>query len=208
MANWFYYINDRKYGPVHSNFLQKLATSGAITPHTIVESELGLRTYAKNVESLEFPSDDRIPESPSVLQNPPYRKREVPVSSYAPPSPITNNMFCQRCGAQVIGNFCAQCGSPTGLNHPPIPADPSLNRHKEVNIPSSLAWCIFTTIFCCPIFGIIAIIYTIQTNSKIASGAFPEAQKSANLAHFWAQLAFYTPFILILISIFATIFSS
>lgn len=61
MANWYYYINDVRLGPVSESDLQILAAKGAITPDTIVSNEEGQGTYARNVQGLSFPGQATAP---------------------------------------------------------------------------------------------------------------------------------------------------
>lgn len=52
-----------------------------------------------------------------------------------------------------------------------------------------LALSIISTLFCCQIFGIIAIIYAAQVNSKYIAGDYFGAQSASNNAKIWSFLS-------------------
>lgn len=52
-----------------------------------------------------------------------------------------------------------------------------------------LALSIISTLFCCQIFGIIAIIYASQVNSKFIAGDYQGAQSASNNAKIWSFLS-------------------
>jgi uncharacterized membrane protein len=52
-----------------------------------------------------------------------------------------------------------------------------------------LALSIISTLFCCQIFGIIAIIYPSQVNSKFIAGDYQGAQSASNNAKVWSFLS-------------------
>ncbi|MGX1025084.1 CD225/dispanin family protein [Flavobacterium sp. CS20] len=52
-----------------------------------------------------------------------------------------------------------------------------------------LALSIISTLFCCQIFGIIAIIYASQVNSKYIAGDYQGAQSASNNAKIWSFLS-------------------
>ncbi|QSH42577.1 CD225/dispanin family protein [Lentisphaerota bacterium] len=54
--------------------------------------------------------------------------------------------------------------------------------------PTYLVWAILLTIFCCLPFGIPAIVYASQVNSKWAAGNFDGARESSRKAKFWFLL--------------------
>ena len=88
-------------------------------------------------------------------------------------------MFCKRCGASIEGGaaICPQCGTPTGGT---VGA-----QTGGVQVPSHMAGAILTTLFCCLIGGIIAIIYAAQVNSKVAAGDIAGAQAASKTAKTW-----------------------
>lgn len=52
-----------------------------------------------------------------------------------------------------------------------------------------LALSIVTTLFCCQIFGIIALIYAAQVNSKFIAGDYAGAQSASNNAKIWSFIS-------------------
>lgn len=57
------------------------------------------------------------------------------------------------------------------------------------NIPNHLVWAILATIFCCPPFGIVSIVYAAQVNSLVAAGNYEGAQRSSEIARKWCLAA-------------------
>lgn len=74
----------------------------------------------------------------------------------------------------------------------------------ESKPPSNyLALSIITTIICCQIFGIIAIVYSSQVNSKYVAGDYAGAQKASDNAKLWNFLAIgISFFVFVLLFIF------
>jgi len=70
--------------------------------------------------------------------------------------------------------FCPKCG--TGANGAPA---------AKVEVPNYLVWSILTTVFCCLIGGIVAIVYSSQVNTKLARGDVEGAKASARSAKNW-----------------------
>ena len=84
-------------------------------------------------------------------------------------------MFCHQCGNAVANDatMCLKCGA--------------LVASK---IPNHLVGAILVTIFCCMPFGIAAIIYAAQVNSKLAGGDVAGAIASSNSAKKWMWWSF------------------
>lgn len=103
-------------------------------------------------------------------------------------------MFCRRCGAQNEdgSTFCSSCGN--DLKNSPIYAEnPSVNGNynsgmKEVK--NYLVWAILSTIFCCVPFGIPAIVYASQVDSRLRTGDYNGALESSRKAKTWCWAAF------------------
>lgn len=55
--------------------------------------------------------------------------------------------------------------------------------------PSNLVWAILTTVLCCPVPGIVSIVFAAQVNGKWASGDYAGAQESSRKARLWAIIA-------------------
>lgn len=61
---------------------------------------------------------------------------------------------------------------------PPVPARPP-------HVPNHLVWAILSTLFCCLPFGIVAIVFAAQVNSKLQSGDVAGALESSRKAKIW-----------------------
>lgn len=89
-------------------------------------------------------------------------------------------MFCQECGAELSDNavVCPKCGVPV--------AGKAFAQNANLpQIPNHLVGAILTAIFCCQIGGIIAIIYAVRVNSKLAQGDIKGAQHASDVANGW-----------------------
>ena len=77
---------------------------------------------------------------------------------------------------------------------PPIPphaAQPGTGPAiPSQDVPNYLVPAILVTICCCVPFGIVAIVYAAQVNTKLAGGDLPGAQASSANAKLWCWLAF------------------
>ena len=87
-------------------------------------------------------------------------------------------MFCKNCGNQLADAavVCPKCGVPV--------AGKSVASATE-QVPNHLVGAILTTIFCCQIGGIVAIIYAAQVNTKLARGDVEGAQAASKTANTW-----------------------
>jgi hypothetical protein len=88
--------------------------------------------------------------------------------------------------------YCTNCGTPL-----PEGATACLNcatRVRKVGprpaVPNYLVHSIVATVCCCVPFGIPAIIYAAQVNSKLALGDIPGAMASSRAARTWCWVAF------------------
>jgi hypothetical protein len=75
---------------------------------------------------------------------------------------------------------------------PPVP---SVAPAAQVQPPppkpdNRLVWAILATLFCCMPFGIAAIVFAAQVDSKYAGGDYAGAQKSADNAKLWLWISF------------------
>lgn len=85
-------------------------------------------------------------------------------------------MFCAKCGNQIddAAVICPKCGVPvTG------------KRSPDANVSNHMVLAVLTTIFCCLIGGIIAIIYASQVNTKLAMGDIEGAKAASKTAKIW-----------------------
>lgn len=61
---------------------------------------------------------------------------------------------------------------------------------QSENVPNYLPQAILSTIFCCLPFGIVAIVYAAQVNSKLAAGDYEGAQSASKSAKLWSWISF------------------
>ncbi|MCX5711380.1 MAG: CD225/dispanin family protein [Candidatus Omnitrophica bacterium] len=96
-------------------------------------------------------------------------------------------MFCTKCGSPNDDNAwkCVKCG--LALEHPVNQAQGSSVKVRNYLIPA-----ILTTLCCCVPFGIVAIIYSAQVNSKIAASDADGAIASSRKAKIWCWVALIT----------------
>ena len=92
---------------------------------------------------------------------------------------------CQSCGAENDSNAqrCVKCGRslPQSLQ----PAQKSVG-----NVPTHLAEAIVVTLLCCLPFGIVAIVYAAQVNTKLQAGNYAGALEASNMAKTWCWVSF------------------
>ncbi len=96
-------------------------------------------------------------------------------------------MHCTRCGASRPEgmSICPNCGSVAPQYAPPPPPPAPINTISNYLVPS-----IIVTLCCCVPFGIVAIVYAAQVNTKLAAGDVAGAQESSRLAKMWTWIAF------------------
>ena len=71
------------------------------------------------------------------------------------------------------------------------------------NLPTYLTQSILVTLFCCVPFGIVAIVYAAQVNSKLQAGDFAGAADASAKAKMWCCWSVGIGIVVIAISIFA-----
>ena len=98
------------------------------------------------------------------------------------------NMFCTKCGTKNDDNAfkCIQCGNPL-QGYQQFGG----NESKRIVISNYLAQAILVTLFCCIPFGIPAIVYAAQVNSRYALGDYAGAMEKSKKAKFWCWLSFW-----------------
>lgn len=94
-------------------------------------------------------------------------------------------MFCSSCGAEIIPGavVCLNCG---------VPVNGKSIASATEQVPNHLVGAILTTIFCCQIGGIIAIIYAAQVNTKLACGDVDGARAASKTANTWIMVNIIT----------------
>jgi hypothetical protein len=98
-----------------------------------------------------------------------------------------SNVFCTTCGKQNIdtASHCSQCGNV--LLHPQ-------HNGKGISVggsvPNYLVQAILVTIFCCVPFGIPAIVFAAQVNSKLEGGDYAGAVEASKKAKIWCWVSF------------------
>lgn len=105
-------------------------------------------------------------------------------------------MFCSECGAQINDNavVCVKCGVPVKTAKPVVE-----------NVPNHLVGAILTTLFCCLIGGIVAIVYACQVNTKLAAGDIEGAKAASSTAKTWIIVNIVTGLVLVVLQILLTI---
>jgi hypothetical protein len=89
-------------------------------------------------------------------------------------------VYCTNCGAERPDDAttCPSCGR--AIQHFPLPP----------RIPNYLVQSILVTLCCCLPFGIVAVVYSSQVNSKLASGDVIGAEAASRNARMWVLVAF------------------
>lgn len=90
-----------------------------------------------------------------------------------------NQMFCAECGAAISDNavVCPKCGVAV--------AGRKVAIASNTQVPNHMVGAILSTVFCCLIGGIIAIVYASQVNTKLAQGDIAGAQAASKAANGW-----------------------
>lgn len=78
---------------------------------------------------------------------------------------------------------------PPGYGPPP---PPGYGPPMGMKPPNCLVWAILATLFCCLPFGIVAIVYAAQVDSKFNTGDYYGALKSSDNAKKWCWASFIT----------------
>lgn len=69
------------------------------------------------------------------------------------------------------------------------------------NVPNYLVPAILTTLFCCLPFGIVAIVYAAQVNSKLEAGDYNGALQASANAKRWSWISFATGLVIAILYI-------
>ncbi len=97
-------------------------------------------------------------------------------------------MYCTKCGTKNDDNAfkCVQCGN--------ILQDVQqfgTGTSERMVIPTYLAQAILVTLLCCLPFGIPAIVYAAQVNSRFAAGDYAGAVEKSKKAKTWCWVSFW-----------------
>lgn len=89
-------------------------------------------------------------------------------------------MYCTNCGNELPPGTraCGSCGQRTPYFPPPP------------KVPNYLVHSIVVTLCCCLPFGIVALVYAAQVNTKLAAGDVAGAQAASRSAKTWVIVAF------------------
>ena len=96
-------------------------------------------------------------------------------------------MYCTKCGTQNDDGAakCIQCGDALqGVQQF------ASGAAKPIEVSNYLVQAILVTLFCCIPFGIPAIVFAAQVNSKVASGDDAGAIKASKQAKMWCWISF------------------
>ncbi|HQH12668.1 MAG TPA: CD225/dispanin family protein [Candidatus Sumerlaeota bacterium] len=106
-------------------------------------------------------------------------------------------MYCIKCGTQNEDNAwkCIQCGNL-------LQSEQGFQQAPQVYIPNYLAQSILCTLFCCLPFGLMAMFYAVQVNSRIAAGDVQGAMISSLNAKAWSRISFVCGIVFIFLWVF------
>jgi hypothetical protein len=102
-------------------------------------------------------------------------------------------VYCTKCGTER-GNatVCPNCGHAAVAAQAYAPAAP---------IPNYLVQSLLVTFCCCMPFGIVALIFAAQVNSKLAAGDVAGAQSASKNARMFCWIGFGLTLILLILSL-------
>ena len=88
-------------------------------------------------------------------------------------------MCCTECGAEINDKavVCPKCGVAV--------AGRKITTASSVQVPNHMVGAILSTVFCCVIGGVIAIVYASQVNTRLAAGDIAGAQSASKAAYGW-----------------------
>lgn len=88
-------------------------------------------------------------------------------------------------GRRVVCELCGNGFVVGGASAPKKQGGKVPYSTRVENVPSHMVGAILSTIFCCQIGGVIAIVYALQVNSKLAKGDIEGAKSNSTTAKRW-----------------------
>lgn len=107
-------------------------------------------------------------------------------------------MYCTNCGTERLASatVCAKCNQ--SVVQYPAPA----------SVSNYLWQSILVTLCCCLPFGIVAVVYAAQVNTKLAAGDLAGAQGSSRNARTWVIVSFVAGILAGIVSIAASMINN
>ena len=98
-------------------------------------------------------------------------------------------MFCSQCGEPNPDHaaYCKKCGAQIENPFKPgsaIPRSPQISGQLP-EVQNYLVPAILVTVCCCPLFGVVSIVYGAQVGSKLTSGDYQGALQASKNARMW-----------------------
>ena len=131
------------------------------------------------------PTDEQEPVIPPIPQQPPV----VPQQPFVPQTPIAQQQPPAVPQVPVSQPQQQQCAG------------------NQVCPPTNMVWAILTTVLCCQIFGIIAIVYAAQVGAKFRAGDLEGAKRYSDRAAIWCIAGIVAGLITVPFLIIAQMFS-
>ncbi len=113
-------------------------------------------------------------------------------------------MFCQKCGTNndEHANHCSNCGAAlSAASEATVPGPIAPAPALVQDIPNYLVQSILATLFCCIPFGIVAIVFAAQVNSKVQGGDIAGALSASKKAKQFVWISFWLGLISMIISL-------
>ncbi len=112
-------------------------------------------------------------------------------------------MFCTKCGAPNDDNAwkCVKCGNL-------LQGQAAQPAAQTPQVPTYLVQAIICTLLCCVPFGIVAIVFASQVNTKLAAGDLEGAKAASQKAKMWCWVSFGVGIVFMLIWAALNIFAA
>lgn len=100
-------------------------------------------------------------------------------------------MYCTNCGtSRPEGTAaCPNCGKAYQVFATPAMPMPAMGAPAGT-VPNYLVQAILVTLCCCLPFGVVAVVYAAQVNSKLAGGDIAGARDASDKAKMWSWIGF------------------